>query len=173
MWFRLNPATKKTRLLLEIHVATTAPAQDPVQAEWEAVCWFPSLPFLLEAAPPWRKKHHRGGCKLSSVFSHCNTDVVPSFPPHALAYWNLLPSQLQNGWGFWCRRCGSRGFTDGVVVDVVLGLFLSFQRFTAGREMPEVLHESKSNRLSKGSVRMPVPSCTLACWEEEVWPSLA
>lgn len=50
-----------------------------------------------------------------------------------------------------------------MIVDVMLGLILSFQRFTAGREVPEVLHESKSDRLSKGSVRMPVPSCTPAC----------
>lgn len=43
------------------------------------------------------------------------------------------------------------GVSSGVIVDMMLGLLLSFQSFTmnrhhAGREMSEVLHESKTNR---------------------------
>lgn len=144
MCFRLTSATKKTRLLLEIHVATTAPAQDPGQAKWEAVCCFPSLSFLLEAALPWKKKHGRGGFKLSSVFSQCNTEVVPSFP-RALVSCNLLPSQLQNKWAFCCRRWGfpvwcvwwcDSGYDAGIAA-VIPEIY---------NELPEVLHESKSTR---------------------------
>lgn len=83
------------------------------------------------------------------MFSQCNTEVVPAFPC-ALASC-CCPS---------CRVGEVSGAEDGdqedllsggVVVDVMLGLLLSFQTFTvnrhhAGREVTEALHESKLNR---------------------------
>lgn len=53
------------------------------------------------------------------------------------------------------------GVSGGVIVDMMLGLLLSFQRFTMSCQ--KSCTSLSQPDLSKGSVRMPVPGCTPAC----------
>lgn len=82
------------------------------------------------------------------MLSQCNTEVVASFShvfhPATCCHPRCRIGEVD-------QEDLLSGVTGGVIVDKMLGLLLSFQRFTvnkhhAGREMPAVLHESKTNR---------------------------
>lgn len=143
-----TPAARNTR-------GDNSPSSGPCSGRVRGSLLFPFPAFSSGGSSPFEKKSVTGEV-LS--FHLCSASVpqkwYPLFPMCLDPATCCHPSRI--GEDFWCRRNLDQedllsGVSGGVIVDMMLGLLLSFQSFTinshhAGREMSEVLHESKTNR---------------------------